>query len=81
MSRAKPPCYNGGKDCPRRYVGCRAGCEEWHKWLAEHDREQKVVKEGRNKDRDVTGFLVGQSERKRRCSSERHENERRMGLK
>ena len=38
----KPPCKTpDGIDCPRRYIGCRAECEEYHKWLAIHDAEKE----------------------------------------
>ena len=39
----KPPCGNGTEDCPRRYVGCKADCEEWHEWLAIHEHELEQI--------------------------------------
>lgn len=39
--RAKPPCKQpDGTDCPRHYIGCKAECEAWHEWLAEHEKER-----------------------------------------
>ena len=41
----KPPCKVDGIDCPRRYNGCRAECEEYHKWLAKHEVERQNERE------------------------------------
>lgn len=57
----KPPCKPDGIDCPRRYIGCRAECEEYHKWLAIHDEEKE--KQRRNKLNPADDFLIGQQAR------------------
>ena len=49
----KSPCFNAGKDCERRTVGCRATCKEWKKWEAEH-RAQKD-KEYQARQRNFVG--------------------------
>ena len=56
-----PPCKPDGIDCPRRYVGCRAECEEYHKWLAVHDEEKE--KQRRNKFNPADDFLIEQQAR------------------
>lgn len=38
----KPPCKVDGVNCPKRYVGCHADCEAWHKWLAVHEAEKQA---------------------------------------
>ena len=61
----KPPCKVDGIDCPRRYIGCRAECEEYHKWLAIHDEEKE--KQRRNKSNPADDFLIGQQARVKRA--------------
>ena len=58
----KPPCKTpDGINCPRRYIGCRAECEEYHKWLAIHDTEKE--KQRRNKLNPADDFLIEQQAR------------------
>lgn len=59
----KPPCYNNGNDCPRRYVGCKAECDKWHEWLATHEAEKEQMRRNKHSDRDVDGFLALQNKR------------------
>ena len=65
MTKTKPPCYNPETkgDCPRRYIGCRAGCEDWHRWLAIHEAEKEQERRKRDFARDADGFLSEQSKR------------------
>lgn len=56
-----PPCKPDGIECPRRYIGCRAECEEYHKWLAVHDTEKE--KQRRNKLNPADDFLIEQQSR------------------
>lgn len=56
-----PPCKPDGIDCPRRYIGCRAECEEYNKWLAIHDEEKE--KQRRNKFNPADDFLIEQQAR------------------
>lgn len=39
------PCYNSGKDCPKRHVGCRENCDEWDKYTAMREAEKAKVRE------------------------------------
>ena len=61
----KPPCKVDGIECPRRYIGCRAECEEYHKWLAIHDAEKE--KRRQNKVNPADDFLIGQQARVKRA--------------
>ncbi len=56
-----PPCKPDGIECPRRYVGCRAECEEYHKWLAKHDEVKEKLQ--RNKFNPADDFLIEQQAR------------------
>jgi hypothetical protein len=55
-----PPCKPNGVDCPRRYVGCRAECKEWHDWLSIHAEEKQRQKQDRN---PADNFLIEQQMR------------------
>jgi putative transposon-encoded protein len=59
----KPPCKVDGIDCPRRYIGCRAECEEYHNWLAKHDEEKAQIKAARDKYIMAEEVLIKQTER------------------
>ena len=61
----RPPCYDEATktDCPRRYVGCKAGCEAWHKWLAVHAEEQEEIRRGEEEYNDIEGCMVEQTKR------------------
>ena len=60
-----PPCKPDGIECPRRYIGCRAECEEYHKWLAIHDAEKE--KQQQNKSNPADDFLIEQQARVKRA--------------
>lgn len=74
--RAKPPCKVDGVDCSRRYVGCKAGCDEWHRWLAIHAEEKDKIRREKDKCIDADSFLVNQNKRlvqdRQRRYTERH---------
>lgn len=55
-----PPCKPNGIECPRRYIGCRAECEEYHDWLAIHAEEKQRQKQDRN---PADNFLIEQQMR------------------
>ena len=60
------PCYKNGTDCPRRYVGCKAECEEWHEWLAIHERELEQIRSKRNENHEYyeySGRLMDKQDR------------------
>lgn len=73
----KPPCMIDGRDCPVRYVGCRATCDKWHEWLIRHAEEKEEMDKRRRQDMEVDGFLdahdwrVGTQERAMRRARER----------
>lgn len=58
-----PPCMVDGIDCPRRYVGCKAECEAWHKYLAVHAEEKAKIKTARDKYMMTEEVLIKQTER------------------
>ena len=58
-----PPCKPDGIDCPRRYIGCRAECEEYHKWLAKHDEERAQIKAARDKYMMAEEVMIKRTER------------------
>jgi hypothetical protein len=70
--RTKPPCKVDGVDCRKRYVGCRAGCDEWHKWLAIHDQEKAMYHGKVRDDNDVKDFLVSKMDRAKRYRKSKH---------
>jgi hypothetical protein len=60
------PCYKNGTDCHRRYVGCKAECEEWHEWLAIHERELEQIRSKRNENHEYyeySGRLMDKQDR------------------
>lgn len=63
----KPPCKPDGIDCPRRYIGCRAECDEYHKWLAIHAEEKEKLRQSKLNPADY--FLI---EQKVRVKKARH---------
>ncbi len=75
----RPPCYDhiSNRDCPRRYVGCRAECEKWHEWLAIHAEEVEAARKRKQQFDDVESFLTGQGERIRKINHERSEQRKR----
>jgi hypothetical protein len=38
----KPPCKVDGVNCPKRYIGCHADCEAYHKWMDVHAKEKQA---------------------------------------
>lgn len=61
----RPPCKNDDIDCPRRYVGCRAECEEYKRWLAKHDEEKEQRR--REKSNPADDFLIEQQARMKKA--------------
>lgn len=67
--RTRPPCKTpDGIECQRRYVGCRAGCEKYHEWLAIHDAELARERQARDRYKDTIDFLATQGERTRNAN-------------
>lgn len=83
MARTIPPCFNEKTrtDCPRRYIGCKATCEEWHNWLIIHEREKQETRQRIAQEREVNGFLMDQPQRIRRHTAEKSATKKRRGLR
>ena len=47
-----PPCKTDGIECPRRYIGCRAECEAYHKWLTIHEQELEQMRSKKNENHE-----------------------------
>ena len=45
MKKPIAPCYNGGKDCSKRKVGCRKDCAGWQ----EYEKAMEEYKAALNK--------------------------------
>ena len=73
----KPPCYTDGHDCPRRCVGCRENCTDWHKWLAIHEAEKDAIRREKDKRDDVECFMTGSTKRKARAYAREYAREKR----
>ena len=74
---ATVPCYNNGNDCPRRYVGCRAKCDEWNTWLAEHEAERERQRQRRTDEIVVDSFLADGWTREQNAKRREHKKGRR----
>jgi hypothetical protein len=68
------PCYKNGTDCPRRYVGCKAECEEWHEWLAIHERELEQIRSKRNEHHEYYAYSARLIDKQ-----DRHKSRKRRG--
>lgn len=72
----RPPCYNDGKDCSRRYVGCRASCEAWHEWLIIHAEEKEQRYTIYRRDKDIDTFEAQQGDRIHKLNRVRNAQEK-----
>lgn len=45
LGRIKSPCYG----CQNRSAGCHSGCDEYQKYLDEHNAEVEQIRENRKK--------------------------------
>lgn len=45
-SGRKPPCWNGGKDCPRRTPDCHAGCRDYKDFAAKMAELKAAERQG-----------------------------------
>ena len=72
----RPPCYNDGKDCSRRYVGCRAECEAWHEWLIVHAEEKEQRYTIYRRDKDINTFEAQQGDRIHKLNRVRNAQEK-----
>lgn len=74
----RSPCYNPETkgDCPRRYVGCRASCEEWHEWLVIHAEEKEQRYTIYRRDKDINTFEAQQGDRIHKLNRVRNAEEK-----
>lgn len=74
----KPPCYNPKTktDCPRRYVGCRAECTEWHEWLVIHAEEKEKRYAIYRRDKDIDTFEAQKGDRIHKLNRTRNAEEK-----
>jgi len=54
----KPPCKVDGVECDKRYVGCRAVCEQYHEWLIQHEAELQNKREYHNRNRISNDYVI-----------------------
>ena len=66
----RPPCKVDGIDCPRRYVGCKSNCSEWHNWLIIHTEEKTTIAKKKYEESVVDGFVADQGRRVRLTGKE-----------
>ena len=74
----RPPCWDeiNDRDCPRRYIGCRAGCEKWAEWLAIHEEELERARKQKHDKLDVDKFLYEQNKRVQQARHREYMRER-----
>jgi hypothetical protein len=76
-----PPCKPNGIECPRRYIGCRAECEEYHKWLAKHDEECDRERQRKHAENDADSFSIDQGKRVGNLRRQRFTEKMRKGIR
>ena len=80
--RTKPPCMlSNGTDCPKRYIGCRAECDEWHKWLIIHAKEKERFMCNKQKDWDCVSFEADLKRRNTNTYSEKSQTKARNSIR
>jgi len=72
----RPPCKTDGIDCPRRYIGCRAECDEWHKWLAIHERELEQIRASKNEHHEYYEYSAKVIDKQDRYKSKKRRGQR-----
>lgn len=78
----KPPCMlSDGTDCPRRYIGCKASCRDWHEWLIIHAEEKEKIRRNKKKYNDCNTFEVDRPKRNNATIHERSSSNARSGVK
>ena len=73
------PCYNDGKDCPKRYVGCKTDCEKWHEWLAIHEAKKEAIRRNKYAGNEADEFARDRTNRLKVFYSARYQQEKRSG--
>ena len=78
----KPPCMlPDGTDCPKRYIGCKASCSEWHRWLIIHAEEREKIRRNKKKYNDCNGFEVERPKRNNATIHERSSSNAKNGVR
>lgn len=72
----RPPCYNDGHDCIRRYVGCHAECPQYHDWLIIHEKEKEQRYAIYRRDTDINSFEALQGDRIHKLNRARNAQEK-----
>jgi len=76
-----PPCKPNGIECPRRYIGCRAECEEYHKWMAKHEEECDRERQMKHAENDADSFSIDQGKRVGNLRRQRFTEKIRKGIR
>lgn len=78
----KPPCMlPDGTDCPRRYIGCKASCRDWHEWLIIHAEEKETIKRNKKKYTDCNTFEADRAKRNNATIHEKSASNARNGVR
>ena len=77
MTRSKPPCYNNGKDCDERRVGCRSTCSRWKEYEQIHQQNAEAIRKKKMEEHVATEFLIKREERNRVYVVEKYDANRR----
>ena len=78
----KPPCMlPDGTDCPRRYIGCKTSCRDWHEWLIIHADEKETIKRNKKKYTDCNTFEADRAKRNNATIHEKSASNARNGVR
>ena len=77
MSYTKPPCWQNGSDCSRRYIACQSSCEEFQAWMAIHEAEKARERDGKHAENDVLAVVSTHSQRTRSAKRALYDAKRR----
>lgn len=58
MKKLKVPCWNDGKDCDKRQVGCRRNCKEWQEYEKQQEEYRKQQYIARKTEHSADRFLA-----------------------
>ena len=74
----KPPCWTKETgDCPRRYIGCRAECKDWHNWLVIHDKEMDAIKRDKDMKNVIDGYFIERAKMLKKGTQAKYERDKR----
>ena len=80
--KTKPPCFNAETrtDCPRRYVGCKADCQEWHSYIIAREEERARIQKAKGEYINLVCFEMDRYQRDRLDRARKAECKRRRKL-